>query len=1044
MFQRLFSPRKSNRETEDAARALISPREWVPLRLPPDAIRVTVFQDNMMDSKVALYDSSNIAAQQAHAAQIQVHQAHLQHMQQLPPAQQHVIPPPKVHYRTKDGALLAEMLFGALPLAYKNEEDADRDPTGSGDNATHPGGTGRRDSITSIDSRMSAWVEVEKPAAAASTPSHTQHHGSHSTHNSHNSHTTHTSHRSMLSSSMNHRKDRSKSTSIEYGHFRPSGLLHSSTEPTVLLSHPSPNHATSHEQSPWIGGGGGGGGGGSGAPASGFVSPSKPSANASMLQPSSSSSSNSSAAGYSSPLPNPPTGGGAPRARSRRPRFAVCIIITLPEESPELANHIQEAFFAHFAVIETHVTRLHRTVAKVLLSALTAPPQQSLSRPLSKILIPTSPGGTSTPGTPSGSPPASPVRPRSGSNASATWRSNSVQGSSTPPTNVAPTVVPLLAMRESLPAHALQPQQSLIKATNNFRNTLTSMLATPRIQEPVWLNMVTFPSTRHRLCRQFMSEFMQCVSEFDTKKSGYFISSLLTGVLTNHLGWIPTVAPPPILPNTAVAASNPFGASGDSDNGSDCNVSIGAPGHVYAATASALAANDPQGHGYGGLDRRTSTLLEMLSRCLSYNPLWAQLMDLYGGIGTPVKVCRTVVVGVNTALVARLLFILSYFIRCSDVDMNAGSTPRKPSSASTGGAAAAAASAARNRLSLAQMQVSSSPKTVQSSIGSATPARTTPTTPDRSSLHTPTHVPSSPSAPSPFRDRAVSGDSSTTSPRTSFATMDAEDLVATVTVLPSGPASGPSTTAAQLVPKKESEVENDGVGLFEMYEEIPFPQHTHATTVPTAVADPTVLSASLFRWNLGRSLFAGLCESYVSDFVLVGVPRNNFQKQLAADMRLAIECSVIDEPVAEAVCLIADTNDWKCHLHSLSEQSVLGPSSAVLNMGVAVSDVVDRSVVTAADTIVSLLSSLKELWDLGLPAETCMMHLEDRLQEMYGKSRLLADYVADKVDTWIYMQDLAFALSLSISDMPLLLAIAGTHSPFVISRVLPAQIQADR
>lgn len=44
--------------------------------------------------------------------------------------------------------------------------------------------------------------------------------------------------------------------------------------------------------------------------------------------------------------------------------------------------------------------------------------------------------------------------------------------------------------------------------------------------------------------------------------------------------------------------------------------------------------------------------------------------DLYGALGSPVRVCRTVVVGRRRELVQRVLYVLSYFIRCSDLQEN--------------------------------------------------------------------------------------------------------------------------------------------------------------------------------------------------------------------------------------------------------------------------------------------------------------------------------------------------------------------------------------
>lgn len=44
--------------------------------------------------------------------------------------------------------------------------------------------------------------------------------------------------------------------------------------------------------------------------------------------------------------------------------------------------------------------------------------------------------------------------------------------------------------------------------------------------------------------------------------------------------------------------------------------------------------------------------------------------DLYGAIGSPVRLTRTVVVGKRKELVQRLLYVLTYFIRCSELQEN--------------------------------------------------------------------------------------------------------------------------------------------------------------------------------------------------------------------------------------------------------------------------------------------------------------------------------------------------------------------------------------
>lgn len=56
-----------------------------------------------------------------------------------------------------------------------------------------------------------------------------------------------------------------------------------------------------------------------------------------------------------------------------------------------------------------------------------------------------------------------------------------------------------------------------------------------------------------------------------------------------------------------------------------------------------------------------------MSTLSSFPPRLVPPRDLYGAIGYPHKIARTVVVGKQADVVCRLLYILSYFIRCSEV-----------------------------------------------------------------------------------------------------------------------------------------------------------------------------------------------------------------------------------------------------------------------------------------------------------------------------------------------------------------------------------------
>lgn len=69
-------------------------------------------------------------------------------------------------------------------------------------------------------------------------------------------------------------------------------------------------------------------------------------------------------------------------------------------------------------------------------------------------------------------------------------------------------------------------------------------------------------------------------------------------------------------------------------------------------------------------NRVTFFQLDALSKSHPYNPLWAQLGELYGALGFPVKIAKTVVTSgaKKLELLNRILSSLTYFIRCSEVE----------------------------------------------------------------------------------------------------------------------------------------------------------------------------------------------------------------------------------------------------------------------------------------------------------------------------------------------------------------------------------------
>ncbi|KAM4676119.1 folliculin-interacting protein 1 isoform 2-T2 [Discoglossus pictus] len=172
--------------------------------------------------------------------------------------------------------------------------------------------------------------------------------------------------------------------------------------------------------------------------------------------------------------------------------------------------------------------------------------------------------------------------------------------------------------------------------------------------------------------------------------------------------------------------------------------------------------------------------------------------------------------------------------------------------------------------------------------------------------------------------------------------------------------------------------------------------------------------------NFGRSLLAGYCSSYVPDFVLQGLANEDKLRQcLMSDLSHAVQHSVLDEPIAEAVCILADVDKWSVQVASSQRRT----TDNKLGKEVLVSSLVS-----------SLLHSTLQLYKHSLSANFCIMHLEDRLQELYFKSKMLSEYL--KGQTRVHVKELSMVLGIESSDLPLLAAIASTHSPYVAQILL--------
>ena len=166
--------------------------------------------------------------------------------------------------------------------------------------------------------------------------------------------------------------------------------------------------------------------------------------------------------------------------------------------------------------------------------------------------------------------------------------------------------------------------------------------------------------------------------------------------------------------------------------------------------------------------------------------------------------------------------------------------------------------------------------------------------------------------------------------------------------------------------------------------------------------------------NFGRSLLAGYSERYMADFALHGTSDPNFQARLHGDLTFALQACVLDADIREVVCVVADTDQW---------------SVRELKCDVGAPDRVKSNEIMASRTVSDMIDSVHSLHRMKMSPEFCLMHLEDRLQEIYFNSMILADYLTGGISPNLSTpEQLARKFGFDVSDLALYMAVASTHS----------------
>lgn len=122
--------------------------------------------------------------------------------------------------------------------------------------------------------------------------------------------------------------------------------------------------------------------------------------------------------------------------------------------------------------------------------------------------------------------------------------------------------------------------------------------------------------------------------------------------------------------------------------------------------------------------------------------------------------------------------------------------------------------------------------------------------------------------------------------------------------------------------------------------------------------------------NFGYSLLASYCDQFVFEFVLHGTSDRSFLEELHERLVFSKRNSIIDCPIEEAVYIVVDLDELDVKVYS-SETPV--PETC------------DKSI----PLIDSMLSSVLNMVKLFKSSEFVLLHMEDKLQELYNKALAL-------------------------------------------------------
>lgn len=495
----------------------------------------------------------------------------------------------------------------------------------------------------------------------------------------------------------------------------------------------------------------------------------------------------------------------------------------------------------------------------------------------------------------------------------------------------------------------------------------------PRLELPYWLALNEKCALDEKtLAVEFCEHLSYLVRRYDRKEAGYFLSNLFSALLMHHLSWVASVAAPPLAASLDPRMRNTL---------------------------------------FGPTEDGTPTV--------GYNALMAQYLEISGACGN-VRSAKICILGDDAEIMASMISVISFFIRCSAVKHVAPDTnrtmfelpaeqPFSPMEVSGSPNSASASRAGcshlhprpprqRNEASTSSNPGPSTPSSSSSIPLFSMPGPSTSSQPSTSTFFLPpmpsTSQPSTSAIPQPsvILDRMEEGASSSKAMMTRLRE-NAQKKKLEAAAAAGAP--GPSTSSTR---------DSDA----------PVPRDIPSTsTAPPLQSDSpkdfSIISETADMWtsrpkhekSLGRSMFAGPLDNFCTHFVLSAVKKSEANMtEVYSRMFDEVRCN--DNSPAHR----SSTTSTAIHHQSVSSQSTSSMGDPVVPENfLIVADIDARTVkvlssegsdevTSPSESVVGLLEQFVGIHEgMTSTAEFLVGMLEDNLAQIVGTSSTLVELV---------------------------------------------------